>query len=168
MGVVHNPGGAYAKELARWNTPKRFGGEGPNGFEEFPKMLYKAQVRANGQAVCLAPAVSPYGWRDAAEYDRACLEAEQFTRTCQLIVQNGDEQDRARSQGWANSPTDAMKVYQASLDALSTAAAEERHRVARMGEVAQREFDAADAATHAHIADVPAPVRRPGRPKKAV
>lgn len=165
MAVVHNPEGTYAREMNAWNTAKRFGGHGANGFEEYPRMLYRAQIRANGKASCMADAPSSYGWRDAAEYDRACLEAEAFTRSCQLIVQSADEQDRAAANGWCVSPQAAMAAHEAALVALGRAAAEEAYRVARMGEQARAEFDAADRATHEHIADVAPPKRRPGRPK---
>jgi len=161
MAVVHNPEGAYARELQAWNTPKRFGGHAPNGHEEFPRMLYRAQVRANGKAACMADPPSPYGWRDANEYDRACMEAEQFTRSCQRVVENADEQDRAASQGWRSSPHAALQAHTDAQIALGTAAAEEAYRVQRMTELARAEFDAADRDTHEHVADVPAPKKRP-------
>ena len=42
------PNSHYAKEMRKWNTPKRDGGMNANGFEPFPAMMYKAHRLPGG------------------------------------------------------------------------------------------------------------------------
>ena len=45
MAIIHNPDSEYSREMAKWNTQKRHGGFGANGYEPFPKMVYQARAR---------------------------------------------------------------------------------------------------------------------------
>ena len=173
MPVVINPESEYAKELRKWEQfPEKVNGTmypagNPYVYRPFPKMLYKAQTwPRTGKAACFAPPVSPYGWPNQDQYQQALLEAEHFTTSCQRTVKDEGEYGLARGQGWCESPQDALAHYEAAQKALSDAAAEAAFMAARMSEAAQREFNAAQAATHEHVADVDAPKRRPGRPRK--
>jgi hypothetical protein len=55
MAIIHNPDSEYSRELAKWDTPERHGGFGPNAHEEFPKMMYRARERENGKVMCGDP-----------------------------------------------------------------------------------------------------------------
>lgn len=151
MGVVHSPESEYTREMERWNTPKRFGGHGPNGYEPFPKMLYRAMENPlrNGKVMCGDPGV-------AVGDDKA----ESFTRGCQLIVQNEDERDRALKAGWCTSPDAAIAAFNRQYETVATAAAEEAYRVNRMpNERARDEFHQAQeqADGYDHVPDPAAP-----------
>jgi hypothetical protein len=123
----------------------------PDFPEPFPKMLYKAFKRDNGKVQCLDP-------RD-----------EDFSRRCYMTVQNDAELARAKGQGWREHPLEAIELFEQQERELAQAAAEAAFAAKRMSEKAQAEFKAAGEATADHVADVPAPKKRPGRPaKKAV
>ena len=42
MAIIHNPDSEYSREMTKWNTQKRHGGFGANGYEPFPKMVSHA------------------------------------------------------------------------------------------------------------------------------
>jgi hypothetical protein len=132
MGLVINPESEYAKELARWNTPKRDGGFGPDGYEPYPRMVYQAIAR-NGKAEVGDPA------------------DEQFSARCQLIVRSEAEYDRARAQGWRATPTEALAHAEALQIAIATAAAEASFAAQRMTPKAQAERAALEAKTDKHV-----------------
>lgn len=162
MGIVRNaePTTEYEKETHKWDTPKRLGGMGPDGYEAFPKMVYKAHRRENGKVMCLDMDTLYAGDMNVV------AKAEAFNRTCQLIVQSEGELDRARNTGWCDSPASAVADIEKHAQAIAQAAAEAAYSVQRMSDLAQREHAAADADTDAPITDViPAPRKR-GRPAK--
>lgn len=175
MGVIINPESELGKELQKWEQFPRTGVDGtvypagnPYVFRPYPKMLYKAQAWKNGKALCFAPPVSPYGWRDGNEHQQAQIEADAFTRSCQRIVKDEGEHGIAKGQGWCETPQEAQAQHEARLDALAREAAEAAFAANRMGEGARREFDAATDATEHQIADVPAPKRQGPRTKVMV
>ena len=160
MGVIHNPESEYSREVERWNIPKRLGGFNADKFEPFPLMVYKAFARENGKVMCGDPR--------AAGGD---VEGEAFARRCQLRVKDRSELDRALKLGWAESPDQAIALYEQHQLDISTETAERHYRDQRMSEKARAEASAVDEATHAHVPDLPAPKvrRKRGRPsKKAV
>lgn len=167
MPVLRSPESEYEKEMQKWNTPKRLGGYGPDGYEHFPLMLSKAQKQPNGQyAVHQMPPPRwqfPPGVEGDAAFDQACRRAEEFTRACQLTVRNQHEHDRAVAQGWVLGQEKALEEAQKWEKAIADAAAHRHYEDRNMSEAAQREAAAADNATTDHVAEVP---RKRGRPKK--
>ena len=101
MGIVHNPDSDFARELEKWNQPTTNGGFGAARFEEYPLMVFKAFKRENGRVMCGDP-LATVG--DA--------EGEAFSRSCQLIVRNNDERDRAMADGWSVAPDKAIEKYE--------------------------------------------------------
>jgi hypothetical protein len=156
MAIIHNPDSEYSRELAKWNTQKRHGGFGPNGHEEFPKMMYRAMERDNGKVMCGDPA--------AATGDAV---GEAFSRSCQTVVNDQDEMDKSLKQGWHDTPDLALAGYEDNQESIADIAAMRHFSDQRMSETAQAEAKAADDATHRHMPSIPAPRKR-GRPKKAV
>lgn len=147
MGVVLNPDSELAIEQAKWNKPYRY--------EPFPRMLYLAHEHANGKVQCGDPRVA-----------MGDQEAEAFTRRCQRIVRSEQEMGLAIENGWRESPDDAIALVEGAKRDVSTAAAERHFADQRLSPKARAEAAEVDAATDAHVADVPAPKRRRGRPSK--
>lgn len=165
MPIVWNDESEYAKELKKWNTPKRHGGFGPDGYERYPQMLYKAFRDENGQTKCMEPPPQAYEFLTMPEFMRAEARAMAFTNKCQITVKSDAEYDRARAEGWRDTPGDAIAYFEAQQREIADAAAEEQFRVRKMSEKSQAEFADANAATADHVVEVPVPVRRPrGRP----
>ncbi len=157
MAIVHNPDSEYSREIAKWDTEQRYGGMRPNSFQSFPKMLYQARARENGQVMCGDPL--------AAMGDAV---GEAFSRSCQLIVKDQDEWDKATRQGWHETPDSAIAGYQAQATAKADMAAMRHFSDIKMSAAAQAEAKAADDATHEHLGEIPeTPIRRKrGRPRK--
>jgi hypothetical protein len=160
MGIVHTGESEYDKELARWNTPQRLGGHGPNGFQPFPRMVYKAYRRENGRVECMEPPPVMHLFATLPEFHRAEAIAKSFTDSCQQIVGSEAEYRRARDMGWRESPQDAIDHQEALAREIADAAAEANFSSRRMSPQAQAERDAAQAATDAHVVDPPVPPRR--------
>lgn len=171
MGLVIQPETLYGRELAKWDRPrnqfvedengKREYGMNAVGEEPYPKMLYKAQRRENGK-VMVMDMDALYALDPAVQ-----ARADAFNRSCQLTVQSEDEYRRAKDQGWRESPEIALAYYEALQQDIARAAAEANFDLQRMSEQAKREHAALDATTDAPVTDVPAPKRKPGRPKAA-
>lgn len=156
MGIVRTGESTYDKEMAKWDTPRSLGGMRPDGYEPFPKIVYKAHQADNGKWVC-----SLSVWSDE---DRAAAEA--WQRRCQRLVQSEGDYRAALNDGWRDTPVDAEAYAQKIQTEIADAAAERHYRDARMSEKAQREAAAADAASDAHVPDIPAAKKRGGRPRK--
>lgn len=167
MGVVRTGESEADRELAKWDMPKRMGGYGPDGYEHFPLMLSKAQKKRNGQyAVHEQPPLRYFyapGPTGDAEWNQACLMAEEFTRNCQLTVRNQQEFDRAIAQGWVQGQDEAMSRAESFEREMGQAAAERAYADRNMGELAKRESSAAEDATSDHLPEVPR--KRVGWPK---
>jgi len=155
MPVVQSPDSEYARETSKWDLPKRQGGFNANGFEAFPVMVYKAHQRENGKVMCGDP-LATVG--DA--------EAEAFSRSCQLSVRGPEELERAHREGWADSPEAALAAYERAQIDIADTAAKRHFSDQRMSAQAQAEAAVADASTHEHVADVPAPKKRSHHKKK--
>lgn len=144
---------ALGKELMKWErkpdwTPEKY---------PFPKMLYRAEHRKDGRR--------SVGEVDDSLFGGAPGAAEQWSRRCQLTVQNEAEMVKAMQSGWRAHPQEALEYLEAQDNAKSNQTAERHASDARMGQVAQREAAAADmAAGLKQLPEVPvAPVRRRGR-----
>jgi hypothetical protein len=154
MAIIHNPDSEYSREMTKWNTQKRHGGFGANGYEPFPAMLYKAFARENGKVMCGDPL--------AAVGDAA---GEAFSRKCQVTVQNEEERDNAVRQGWSLGPDLAIAKYEHDLRVIAEVTAQRHFADQGMGESAQAEAKVADDATHEQVPAVPIK-RKAGRPRK--
>lgn len=145
MAVVLNPESELAKEMAKWEqTPAQ---RDPIK-NRYPWMLYKAQEK-QGRAVVSDP-------DDSA-----------FSQGCQTVVQNEQEHQRAKEQGWFDRPQDALDAWQTQQTAWADEAANVAYHVNRMGAQAQREYQEAGEATAQHVVDLQ-PVKRrrgPNKPK---
>lgn len=157
MGVQISPESNLGIELAKWEKPYRF--------EPYPKMVYYART-IDGKPVCMMPQPSQFGWRDAAEYQMAILQAESITKSNQRIVQDADEEKRAREEGWRETPQAALEHHEALEREIGKAAAEANFGARRMSEAAQREHQAATDSTHEHVVDLK-PKRKYSKRSKA-
>lgn len=175
MGIVINPSSEYAKELRKWeqhHTRFALNEEGdsvpghPYVYRPYPRMLYKAYKRPNGQYACVEGTPSPFLYPDAQSYERACFEVDQFNKSCQRIVQSEGEEAREKGQGWRNSPAEALELAEAREQEMAQAAAEANFAVQRMTGQAKQEWADAAEQTHEHVVDV-VPKRKRGRPAKA-
>lgn len=151
----------HAKELAKWNTPKRQGGYGANGFEEFPKMLYMARKHPiTGKFVVAIDT-------DELSLDRTriLLDAQAFTKTCQFEVKGPEEESKAIRNGWRRSMAEAMAEHEDVVLTAATAAAHQNYLDRNMSEGAKAEKDRFEASTPEHVSDIPEAPKRRGWPK---
>ena len=157
MGVVHNPESEHMKEVAKWNTPKRLGGEGPNGYEEFPKMMFRAQRWPDsGKVMCGHPGV--------AVGEPASVT---FSNSCQRVVNNGDEYAQSKRAGWFEHPDEASAGFEVEQRDIARATAEAKYGARKMSELAEREFDVAQHESEDHVPDLPVPARTPADKARA-
>jgi hypothetical protein len=148
MPVIRTGDTEADKELQQWDRPKREGGYRADGYEPYPKMLYKAVRRPDGVVVCTE--VDP---KTGAMYGGTSR-----------IVEDRREHDVARGQGWVEGPVAALARFEQERQGVAQAAAEEAFRVPRMGDKARAEFQALETSdTIEHVVDVPAPKKRPHR-----
>ena len=154
MAIVHNPDSDYARENARWDTTQQHGGFNANGFEEYPLMVFKAFERDNGKVMCGDPR--------AAVGD---AEGEAFSRSCQLVVRNIEERERAMSQGWSIGPDRAIEKYEEDMRSIAEVTAQRHFAEQGISALAKAEAKQADDATHRQVPAVPEKRKR-GRPRK--
>ena len=154
MAIVHNPESDYSRENARWDTPKRDGGFRADGFEEYPKMVFKAFERDNGKVMCGDPSATV---GDA--------DGEAFSRSCQLVVRNDEEHSRALLQGWSLGPDKAVEKYEHDMRSIAEVTAQRHFAEQGSGDLAKAEAKQADDATHRQVPEVPEKRKR-GRPRK--
>jgi hypothetical protein len=165
-----NPYSELGRELRKWEQfPSAYGPAGnPYVFRAYPKMLYRAQRRPNGQFACMLPAPTPYDFANAGEYERAVLLKDTFDKSCTCIV--GDEsEERIRSgQGWSDSIPSALALAEEEQRAIGQAAAEAAYQAQRMSDKAKAEYVNAEAQTAAHVVDVAPVQKKRGRAPKGV
>ena len=154
MAIVHNPDSEYAREHERWNTTKQHGGFNANGYEEYPLMVFKAFERDNGKVMCGDPL--------AAVGDS---EGEAFSRSCQLIVRNDEERDKAVKAGWSIGPDKAIEKYEHDMRSIAEVTAQRHFAEQGSSDLAKTEAKQADDATHRQVPEVPEKRKR-GRPRK--
>ena len=163
MAIIHNPDSEHSRETERWDMPQnqknRDGkwGFGPIGYEDFPKMMYRAQPNANGKIMCGDP---------LAAIGDAIGEA--FSRSCQTIVQNQEESERMIKRGWYDTPDLALSGYERDQKSLADIAAMRHFSDQKMSALAQAEASVIDNATSEHVPSIPAPRKKRGRPRKRV
>ena len=98
--------------------------EKPYRFEPFPKMVYRGVLKANGKH----------------EFE---------TR----IVGSERELGAAKTDGWVDSPDQAVAGVEMQEASIAQAAAENAYKAKRMSAKAQKELAAIEAATHRHVAE---------------
>lgn len=123
-----------------------------NGFEPYPRMVYKAMLQP------LSGKYEVAMQRDVISPDKTVvlLSAEQFNSSCQLTVNNEQEYNDARAEGWRDSQAEAMQFHEKLLDDVAQAAAFRASEDSKMSAKAQAEAKAAEEATDQHVAEVPA------------
>ena len=146
MAVIISPESELGKELQRWETPKRQGGMNANGYEPFPKMVYKA-IERQGRAIVNDPTDESVGAQ------------------CQHTAMNEAEYERLKRQGWSDHPLEALEAWEAERQRWANEAANANYHAQRMTQNAQREYQAAQDATAEHVVDVQ-PRKKPGRKPK--
>lgn len=180
MGVLISPDSLLGKQLRRWNTPKNqlvdsdampgdplygvFGERAP-GYQPYPRMLYRALPGKGGKVQSYQGPPDIYFFPTQPEYERACLEVENFNRRCTLIVQDESQERRALTDGWRHSIQDALDAYEQAQREIGNLAAERAYTDQRMSARAQAEMAAAEAETHEHLPTLKAPKKRPYRRK---
>jgi len=177
MPVVVNPASELGKELRKWeqhhtvysideNYESKPGN--PYQFREFPKMLYRASRRPNGQAACqlAPPPLNLFSGASAVdEWQREMLAVEAFNVANRKIVNDEAAERIAIGQGWCDSQTKAIDQYEQEQLAIGNAAAEAAAAVKRMSPSAQAEYAAAEEQTIEHVTDIK-PVKRRATKKR--
>lgn len=142
------------KELMKWERKPDYD---PRN-HPYPKMMYRAQNRPDGKRSVGEVLDSVCGGYAGA--------AEQWSRRCQLTVNDDAEKIRAYQQGWCDTPQEALEGLEKRENAISNQTAERHAADARMSEKAQAEAAAADQTTLRQLPEIPeTPVRRKPGPK---
>ena len=108
------------------------------GWNDVPKMLYRALKQANGKVVCVAMvdvSVLPYTTK---------------------VVRSSDEYYKATGDGWCENPQEALDSFEAAEQAVGELAANRAYHDLRMSEPAQREAAAYEKTVPlVHVAEIP-------------
>jgi hypothetical protein len=104
-----------------------------------------------------------------SDFPRTMLFRATDARSCETqIVQHEGDLLIAKGQGWRESPEEAQALLEGEAARLGDEAAYRAHDDRNMSEKAQREVEAYEKTTTAHVPEIPEEVKRPkGRPKKA-
>jgi hypothetical protein len=151
MPVVILPESELGKEMAKWNKPYRY--------EPFPRMLYKAQRRPDGQV--------SVGEGDDRIFGGHAGAAEAFSRGCWKIVNDEREYSRAHEDGWRDTQKEALEHFESRERFKADAAAHRHYEDRNLSESARAEVEAIEAESAEHLPEIPEqPKRRRGRPRK--
>lgn len=142
----------HAKILKQFNTPKSQGGFRCNGFEEFPKLLYMARPHPISGRYYVALEADEL----SLDRTRTLVEAQQFNRSCQLLVETPEMEERALRDGWRKSQAEAMEYREQFVEKQAIAAAERNYDDRRMSEKAAAEAKAIEEKIHGHVPEIPA------------
>ena len=82
-------------------------------------------------------------------------EGEAFSRSCQLIVKNNNERDRAMGDGWSIAPDKAIEKFERDMQSIAEVTAQRHFADQGLSDLAKAEATKADAATHAQVPAVP-------------
>tara|TARA_R110000868_G_scaffold311367_3_gene572418 strand:- start:443 stop:1021 length:579 start_codon:yes stop_codon:yes gene_type:complete len=149
------------KELLKFEQP----GYNPAN-HPFPTTMFKAFKREDGVVKCMDSAPSPYGWINDDQYNREMSRVDAFNRQCQRVVEDENASKAAMSEGWRNSPADALAAHEQLERWIGDEAAKRAHQDRLMSDAAKVEIAKAEETTPEHVAEVP--VSRPGPKKKAL
>lgn len=155
------PGGYYEKALKALKPNPSLTGRPI----EYPKMLYSVDYPAAQREY--QAAVRFRERRDMpGERDELIKRAEFAMQAATLTVRSAAEERQARDSSlWHATGADALKAEEQRQQAIAEAALVSASDDRRMGELARRERDAADAASEGHLVEVPEQKRGPGRPR---
>lgn len=151
----------HVNALRAANARKSQGGTHADGFEEFPKMLYKAKPHpiSNRYYVSLA--------EDELSLDRTrvLVDAQAFNRQCQLTVEDAEKEARAKKDGWCTSQAEAMLAVEAREKRDAHAAAHRNYEDRNLSEKALAESKRVEETSPGHLGEIPEqPKKRRGRP----
>lgn len=161
MPVVHSPDSELGKELAKWEQhPTKFTSDenrpgNPYQYRPYPKAIYRAVKDAGGKIVCMPGEPNPALFLDTNAYNFAVRQQQALEQQCFRTVGNDEEWERAKRDGWRESPTDAIAYFEALERDIANAAAERHFTDQRLSEKARAEAKAADDATAEHVPDIP-------------
>ena len=151
-GAIISRESSMGKELARWEKPSNWTPEA----NQYPRMLYRAEHRPDGRRSVGEVQDSIFANRDTNGVLAIVPgAAEQWSRRCQLTVNNESEEHRAMENGWRRHPKEALELLESRDGSVSQLAAERHFMDARMSPQAQAEAAAVDASTLKHVASIP-------------
>jgi hypothetical protein len=146
----------FKKESRKWDTPKRDGGYRCDGYEPYPKMLYKAQRNpmTNQYVVAIA--------EDYLSLDKTTvlLGVEAFNATCQKTVNDQREEERAYADGWRDHPQKAMDYHTGVEKEKAVEHAVRNYTDRNMGEKAKAEIAAVESKSTQHVPEIPEKPKR--------
>lgn len=161
-GAWHAPNTEIYKELLKWEKDGRDGRPMYRPEDNpYPKMLYKAERRADGIVSCVDPLDDAWSARHQLIVGKSFAEDRNLDRAVA-------EETQAIKQGWSLTIPEAVERYNTVVErAVSTLAAQRAYEDRNMSEPAKREVAEAEAASPMHVAEVPEkPKARRGRPPK--
>lgn len=145
------PGGYYEKALK--SLPPNPSLQGMP--RQYPKMLYSVDY-TKAQAAYVAASRFREPRDQPGLRDDMLREAQSAMSHACYVVGDAAEERRALDTGlWAETPAKAVEAEERRAQAIATAAAESNWDDRRMGEKAQQERAAADAASEGHLVNVP-------------
>lgn len=157
----------YSKEMRKWDLPKSKGGHNADGFEAYPWMLYKAQ-KINGKHLVFKPEPPRESFPTDDQWRRSCEMVAQFNQSQTRTVNNPDEHEKARRDGWRDNPTEALAFLDGLENDIAKAAAHRAYEDRNLSEKAKAEVAKIDAEHFEHLPEIPEqPIKRRGRPRKA-
>ena len=151
MPVVVSPDSELGKELAKWNVKRPF--------SQYPRMLYMAKKRPDGIVSVQETDDRIFGNNPGA--------ADAWTATCQKVVKDEYEEQRALEAGWRKSQAEALEHHERREQYKGNVAAHRLHEDRNMSEAAKAEAAAVEASTEEHVPEIPEKRKR-GRPRKIV
>ena len=136
------------KELLKWE--KKHPSPQP-----FPVMMYKAYKGDDGRIRCMDTDPHPSFFANAEMYRMACDKVAHFNVSCTRVVQDDIEMKQARSEGWRESPQEALDAQWGWEKEMGQAAAERAFADRNMSEKAKEEAKVFEASTPNIIASIP-------------
>ena len=142
---------SHAKILKQFNTPKSQGGYNCDGFEEYPKLLYKASRHPISRRYYVALAEDEL----SLDRTRVLVDAQMFNRSCQLTVSGPEMEEKAIKDGWRKSQAEAIELVKDYELRDATLAAHRNYEDQGMSEKALAESEAYQRVTPGHVAEIP-------------
>lgn len=133
----------------------------PYVYQEYPKAVYSPDFLEARKERHSAQYLSGLSDQDRQS---AIKEADRVVALHCALVQNASEERQRASFGWDPDPEKAAARKVAAENELAVQAAHLAYEDRHLGELAQRERDAADEASEGHLVEVK---RKPGRPRAA-